>query len=492
MTNINNPVKKKILIVDDDPNLLRLLGIRLSAAGYNVESAASAKIALGILKSFQPHMVISDLRMEGMDGMALFEKIRKQYPHMPVVIMTAHGTIPDAINATKQGIFSFLTKPFESQELLETVQKAIQLQPSITHNIPKESSWRANIISRSAIMETLLQQTNQVAQSDFSLLIHSASGTGKELLAKAIHQASNRHNKSFTAINCAAIPEQLLESELFGHVKGAFTGATKTTVGFFEQAEGGTLFLDEVGELPLQIQAKLLRALQEKEITLIGSAESRPVNARIITATNRDLRHAIRAGQFREDLYFRISTFRINVPGLRERSDDILPLSNFFLVKYGSGEQVPNISPDALTKLLGYDWPGNVRELENVIQRAVVLSDGKDITADHLFFDDPVYDVPATGQEVHAGFTGPVYDAPSETRSPLSDSFYGAVEGDQSRSGLQSAMDANEFRVIAETLRNSRTRKEAAARLGISERTLRYKVSRMKDRGIDIPRRKWA
>ena len=280
---------------------------------------------------------------------------------------------------------------------------------------------------------------------------------------------------------------------LFGHSKGAFTGATKTTVGFFEQAEGGTLFLDEVGELPLQIQAKLLRALQEKEITLIGSAESRPVNARIITASNRDLRHAIRVGQFREDLYFRISTFRINVPGLRERSDDILPLSNFFLVKYGNGEQVPNLSPDALTKLLGYEWPGNVRELENVIQRAVVLSDGKDITADHLFFDDPVYDVPATDQDVPAGFTGPVYDAPpSETRSPLSDSFYGSVEGDQSRSGLQSAMDANEFRVIAETLRNSRTRKDAAARLGISERTLRYKVSRMKDRGIDIPRRKWA
>jgi two-component system response regulator FlrC len=181
------------------------------------------------------------------------------------------------------------------------------------------------------------------------------------------------------------------------------------------------------------------------------------------------------------------------VPGLRERSDDILPLSNFFLVKYGNGEQVPNLSPDALTKLLGYEWPGNVRELENVIQRAVVLSDGKDITADHLFFDDPVYDVPATDQDVPAGFTGPVYDAPpSETRSPLSDSFYGSVEGDQSRSGLQSAMDANEFRVIAETLRNSRTRKDAAARLGISERTLRYKVSRMKDRGIDIPRRKWA
>ncbi|MDX2371100.1 MAG: sigma-54 dependent transcriptional regulator, partial [Colwellia sp.] len=307
MTNVNNQLKKKILIVDDDPNLLRLLGIRLSAAGYNVESAASAKIALGILKSFQPHMVISDLRMEGMDGMALFEQIRNQYPHMPVVIMTAHGTIPDAINATKQGVFSFLTKPFESQELLDTVQKAIQLQPSITQKIPKESSWRAKIISRSAIMESLLQQTNQVAQSDFSLLIHSASGTGKELLAKAIHQASNRHNKPFTAINCAAIPEQLLESELFGHAKGAFTGAGKNHVGLFQATDGGTLFLDEIGDMPMSFQVKLLRALQEKEIRPVGSTQSIKVDVRIISATHKNLQQAIIDKTFREDLYYRLN-----------------------------------------------------------------------------------------------------------------------------------------------------------------------------------------
>ena len=352
------------------------------------------------------------------------------------------------------------------------------------------------------LSQHLLALIERVGASEVTALMNGPTGSGKEVLARLTHDFSPRRNGPFVPVNCAALPEALAESLLFGHAKGAFTGATKTTIGFFEQAEGGTLFLDEVGELPLQIQAKLLRALQEKEITLIGSAESRPVNARIITATNRDLRHAIRVGQFREDLYFRISTFRINVPGLRERSDDILPLSNFFLVKYGNGQQVPNLSPDALTKLLGYEWPGNVRELENVIQRAVVLSDGNDITADHLFFDDPVYDVPTTGHEVRAGFTTPAYDVPSETRAPSANAFYGAnegeqpsygsVEGDQSRSGLQSAMDANEFRVIAETLRNSRTRKEAAARLGISERTLRYKVSRMKDRGIDIPRRKWA
>lgn len=376
MTNSNNPVKKKILIVDDDPHLLRLLGIRLSAAGYNVESAASAKIALGILKSFQPHMVISDLRMEGMDGMALFEQIRKQYPHMPVVIMTAHGTIPDAINATKQGVFSFLTKPFESQELLETVQKAIKLQPSITQNIPKESSWRANIISRSAIMESLLQQTNQVAQSDFSLLIHSASGTGKELLAKAIHQASNRHNKPFTAINCAAIPEQLLESELFGHVKGAFTGAGKNHVGLFQATNGGTLFLDEIGDMPMNFQVKLLRALQEKEIRPVGSTQSIKIDVRIISATHKNLQQAIIDKTFREDLYYRLNVVELELPPLSKRREDIPLLAQHFLhhVEVKSNRKVNGFSAEAMELLISAPWPGNIRQLQNVVEQSVALS----------------------------------------------------------------------------------------------------------------------
>ena len=383
MTNSNNPVKKKILIVDDDPHLLRLLGIRLSAAGYNVESAASAKIALGILKSFQPHMVISDLRMEGMDGMALFEQIRKQYPHMPVVIMTAHGTIPDAINATKQGVFSFLTKPFESQELLETVQKAIKLQPSITQNIPKESSWRANIISRSAIMESLLQQTNQVAQSDFSLLIHSASGTGKELLAKAIHQASNRHNKPFTAINCAAIPEQLLESELFGHVKGSFTGAGKNHVGLFQATNGGTLFLDEIGDMPMSFQVKLLRALQEKEIRPVGSTQSIKIDVRIISATHKNLQQAIIDKTFREDLYYRLNVVELELPPLSQRREDIPLLAQHFLhhVEVKSKHKVNGFSAEAMELLISAPWPGNIRQLQNIVEQSVALSTGPLINA---------------------------------------------------------------------------------------------------------------
>jgi len=383
MKSINNQLKKKLLIVDDDPNLLRLLGIRLSAAGYNVESAANAKIALGILKSFQPHMVISDLRMDGMDGMALFEQIRKQYPHMPVVILTAHGTIPDAINATKQGVFSFLTKPFESQELLETVQKGIELQPLITQNIPKDSSWRANIISRSAIMESLLQQTKQVAQGDFSLLIHSASGTGKELLAKAIHQASSRYKKPFTAINCAAIPEQLLESELFGHVKGAFTGAGKNHIGLFQATSGGTLFLDEIGDMPMNFQVKLLRALQEKEIRPVGSTQSIKIDVRIISATHKNLKQAIIDKTFREDLYYRLNVVELELPLLSQRREDIPLLAQHFLsnVEVKSPNKVKGFSAEAMELLISAPWPGNIRQLQNVVEQSIALSTGSLINA---------------------------------------------------------------------------------------------------------------
>jgi len=373
---MKNSIQKKILIVDDDPSLLRLLGIRLSAAGYNVESAANAKMALGILKSFHPQMVISDLRMEGMDGMALFEQIRQQHPNMPVIIMTAHGTIPDAINATKQGVFSFLTKPFESQQLLETVQKAIQLQPSITDHSPKESAWRAEIISRSAVMAALLQQTYQVAKSDFSLLIYSQSGTGKELLAKAIHQASNRCAKPFTAINCAAIPEQLLESELFGHVKGAFTGAEKNHRGLFQATQGGTLFLDEIGDMPMNFQVKLLRALQEKEVRPVGSTQSVKTDVRIISATHKNLQQAIIDKTFREDLYYRLNVVELVLPPLAERREDIPLLAQHFLsqVAVNSPNPVKGFSSEAMELLISAPWPGNIRQLQNVVEQSVALS----------------------------------------------------------------------------------------------------------------------
>lgn len=372
----------KILIVDDDPSLLRLLSIRLSAAGYKVESAANAKIALGILQHFIPQVVISDLRMEGMDGMALFEQIRIQHPNIPVVIMTAHGTIPDAINATKQGVFSFLTKPFESQELLDTVEQAIHLQPSSEQ--PSETeAWRNNIVSRSTVMTSLLQQAKQVASSDFSVLIHSQSGTGKELLAKAIHQASTRKDKVFTAINCAAIPEQLLESELFGHCKGAFTGAERSHQGLFQATDGGTLFLDEIGDMPLSFQVKLLRVLQEREVRPVGSTQAVKVDVRIISATHVNLTKAIKANTFREDLYYRLNVVELELPKLVERREDIPLLVQYFLNQAVVRSKAPikSISQEAMELLISAPWPGNIRQLQNVVEQSVALSSESVITA---------------------------------------------------------------------------------------------------------------
>jgi len=366
----------KILVVDDDPSLLRLIGIRLSAAGYQIESAKSAKIALGRLESFHPHLVISDLRMEGMDGMALFEQIRSKHPHIPVIIMTAHGTIPDAINATKQGVFGFLTKPFESKELLDTVQQAIRLQPAELNHEKTDNKWRNQIISRSTIMESLLQQSKQVAQNDFSLLIQSQSGTGKELLAKAIHLASPRHQKPFTAINCAAIPEQLLESELFGHTKGAFTGAEKNHVGLFQATNGGTLFLDEIGDMPMNFQVKLLRVLQEKEIRPVGSTQSINVDVRIISATHKNLQQAIIDKTFREDLYYRLNVVELELPPLSDRREDIPLLAQYFLTKSTdqSHVNISGFSQEAMEILISANWPGNIRQLQNVVEQTVALS----------------------------------------------------------------------------------------------------------------------
>ena len=375
--------KSSILIVDDDPNLLRLLAIRLSAAGYKVESAADAKIALGMLKSFHPQLIISDLKMDGMDGMVLFEKIRQKSPNLPVIIMTAHGTIPDAINATKQGVFSFLTKPFESQQLLETVAQAIRLQPSNRTNSNKQELWRTKIISRSAVMESLLQQTKQVAKSDFSLLIHSKSGTGKELLAQAIHQASQRANKPFTAINCAAIPEQLLESELFGYVKGAFTGAEKNHQGLFQASNGGTLFLDEIGDMPMNFQVKLLRVLQEKEVRPLGSTTSVKVDVRIISATHKNLRLAIKEKEFREDLYYRLNVVELELPPLADRREDIPLLAQHFLSQSNkqASLNIQGFSQEAMELLIAASWPGNIRQLQNVVEQSVALSNETIIVA---------------------------------------------------------------------------------------------------------------
>lgn len=369
---------KKILLVDDDRDLLELLSIRLTAAGYETILADGAEAAINYLDISRPQLVISDMQMGDLDGMALFEHIHRNIPTLPVIILTAYGTIPDAVAATQRGIFGYLTKPYDPKILLSQIKRAIELAPVVDlppGNAPVPA-WRKNIITQSAVMEDLLTKVGRVAQGDASVLLSGESGVGKELFARAIHQASRRCDRPFITINCAAIPEQLLESELFGHVKGAFTGAVRDHKGLLQLAEGGSLFLDEIGDMPLLLQAKLLHALQERVIRPVGSSETVPIDVRIISATHRDLKAEIGEGNFREDLYYRLFVVGLTIPSLAQRREDIPLLANHFLRVFAEKHQrdVNGFSPEAISFLLAAPWPGNIRQFMNVIEQSVVMS----------------------------------------------------------------------------------------------------------------------
>ncbi|AWH89532.1 two-component system response regulator GlrR [Limnobaculum parvum] len=360
-----------LLLVDDDPSLLKLLGMRLTSEGFNVTTAESGQEALRRLGREQIDLVISDLRMDEMDGMALFNEVQKHQPGMPVIILTAHGSIPDAVAATQQGVFSFLTKPVDRDALYKAIDDALVMK------VPAgDESWRENIVTRSPLMLRLLEQAKMVAQSDVSVLINGLSGTGKEVLAKAIHSTSPRGNKPFIAINCGALPEQLLESELFGHAKGAFTGAVSSRDGLFQAATGGTLFLDEIGDMPLPLQVKLLRVLQERKVRPLGSNRDLDIDVRIISATHRDLPKAMAKGEFREDLYYRLNVVTLKIPALNERAEDIPLLADHLLRESAKRHKpfVRSFSTDAMKRLMAASWPGNVRQLVNVIEQCVALT----------------------------------------------------------------------------------------------------------------------
>lgn len=361
----------RLLLVDDDPSLLRLMTLRLEGEGYQVISADCAETALTLMQKEKVDVVLSDLRMPGLDGMALFDEIAKRSPGLPVVLMTAHGSIPEAVAATQRGVFGFLTKPLNNQELRDILQKAVH-----SSHVPTKDEWRQAIVTRSKAMESVLEQAYRVAQRDVSVLITGASGTGKELLAKAIHQASPRARRPFVAINCGALPEHLLESELFGHAKGAFTGAVTEHAGLFREADGGTLFLDEIGDMPLPLQVKLLRALQERHIRPVGSAKTIAIDVRVISATHRDLKQAMQEQSFREDLYYRLNVVNLQLPSLRERAEDIPLLARHVLQQSGErhGVQVTRFSDDAMQALVTATWPGNVRQLVNVVEQCVALT----------------------------------------------------------------------------------------------------------------------
>ena len=398
-----------VLIVDDEPLQREILNTILGDEGYETYTAPSGEEALKVIKKFHPDVILTDLKMEEMDGIELIEAVPKEPFEPSMIVMTAHGTISSAVEAMRKGAFDYLTKPLDKDSLILTVKRGIERVELLRENLQlhKELYDRfrmEGIVGNSAKMRDAIEIMQKISTSTAIALIRGESGTGKELIARAIHYNSPRRSKSFTALNCASIPENLFESELFGYEPGAFTGASARRIGLFEATNGGTLFLDEIGDLPQMMQPKLLRVLQDKEIRRLGGKDPIKIDVRIITATNKDLEKELARGNFREDLYYRLKVVTIELPPLRERKEDIPELSDFFMAKYSRefGRRMKQIEPSAVKALCEYNWPGNIRQLESVIERAVLMSDNetikmKDIkgelrylqTADNFDFDIP-------------------------------------------------------------------------------------------------------
>lgn len=450
--------ERHILIVDDEAKLLRVLELELQEAGFTVTKAGTAEHGIDRLKT-PPNgagwaLALTDMRLPGMDGLSFLRQARDLQPALPVIVMTAFGTIETAVEAMKAGAADYVLKPFSFDDLKITIDKVLELESLRTENrkLRQELDKRygfEQIIGRGERMEDIFDAARRVAPTRATVLIGGESGTGKGMLARAIHQNSPRRDQAFVKINCSAIPENLMESELFGYEKGAFTGATASHPGKFEQADGGTVFLDEIGDVPLPIQVKLLRVLQEREFERLGSTKTIEVDLRIIAATNQDLRAALEQGTFREDLYYRLNVVPINLPPLRERKEDVPYLVDHFLAKdkAGTGGRVKSVTPDAMEKLLDYHWPGNVRELENIIERSMVLALGETLTPDDIHLDSRRMALPADGVPfVPEGMT----------------------------------LEQFEQHLIREALRRTNDNKSQAARLlGITRNALRYRLGQM-------------
>ncbi len=383
-------MNEKILIVDDEASVGQFLSIMLEREGYQVDAVLSGKEALEKIAQDPPHVVLADLRMPEMDGIELLTRIKEEDPRIAVIIMTAYGSLESAVEAMRKGAFDYVMKPFQIEEIKLVIKRALEERKLREENLELKRRVKQyelkEIVGKNEKFQKVLELVKKVAPTDSTVLIRGESGTGKELIARAIHNLSPRASNPFIAINMAALPEELLESELFGYVKGAFTGANKNKDGLFKAAEGGTLLLDEISEASPRIQVKILRALQEKEITPVGSTKTIKVDVRIIASTNADLEQMVKEGKFREDLYYRLNVVTIEIPPLRERKDDIPLLANHFLKKYTALYNLPmkKISDEAMKILQEYEWPGNVRELENAIERAIILSDGGVIKPDDL------------------------------------------------------------------------------------------------------------
>ena len=451
----------KVLLVEDDRALREALADTLLLGGHDFSAVGSAEEALAKAAQESFNLVVSDVNMPGMDGHQLLSALRVRHPQLPVLLMTAHGAVERAVDAMRQGAADYLVKPFEPKALLDLVAR---------HALGGLDSGEGPVAFEPASAQ-LLELAARVARSDSTVLISGESGTGKEVLARYIHQHSRRASQPFIAINCAAIPDNMLEATLFGHEKGSFTGAIAAQAGKFEQADGGTILLDEISEMPLGLQAKLLRVLQEREVERVGARKPITLDIRVVATTNRDLAGEVAAGRFREDLYYRLSVFPLAWRPLRERTADILPLAERLLVKHVNKMKhaAARLSPEAQACLIGYPWPGNVRELDNAIQRALILQQGGVI------------------QPQDFCLAGPVACAPLPTLAPASTTMRTVEVDAESAGALGDDLRRREFQMIIDTLRTERgRRKEAAERLGISPRTLRYKLAQMRDAGMDV------
>ncbi len=446
-----------VLIVEDDPDLCEALADTLELEGYRVLAAHNGTEALAKLVRNEVKLVVSDVQMPVMDGFELLRNIHVLHPGLPVVLMTAYGTVPKAVKAMQEGAVDYLVKPFEASALIDKVAAfAVADVPAAGFAIGPDPT-----------MQKLYRLIERVAQTHVTVLLQGESGTGKEVVARSIHEQSPYRGGPFVAVNCAAIPDNMLEAMLFGYEKGAFTGAVQSMPGKFELAQDGTLMLDEIAEMDLGLQAKLLRVLQEKEVERIGSHRKVELNVRILAATNRKLKQFVERGLFREDLYYRLSVFPLRIPALRERPGDIVPLAVELLRRHGFDSACDAVfDPEALDKMQAYSWPGNVRELENVMQRALILKSGKRIVVEDLIFEEHVDPYAMAGSVIENACI-----ENSEDTSSL---------GDQVRS-------AEEKMILQTLLTENGSRKITAEKLGISPRTLRYKIARMKESGIAIP-----
>lgn len=442
---------QRILIVEDDAALAEALVDTLEVAGYETTHALHGGEALECLQKSSYQLVVSDVHMQGMDGHALLRAIKTEYPELPVLLMTAYASVERAVQAMREGAVDYLMKPFEADVLVSAVSRYASDEHDDTAPVAEDPA-----------SEELLRLARRVAQSEATVMLTGESGSGKEVIARYIHNHSARANGPFVAINCAAIPENMLEATLFGYEKGAFTGAYKAAPGKFEQAQGGTLLLDEISEMDLGLQAKLLRVLQERELERLGGGKVIDLDVRVLATSNRDMRAEVEQGRFREDLYYRLNVFPLHLLPLRERSADIVPLARLLLSRacQRSGMPVPRISDAAARALEQYDWPGNVRELDNMMQRAQILASGEIIDTDALHFE----------QVSPRGRKTAVVAAPAET-----------VEKDR----LNDDLKQREYELIMDALQSG-SRKAAAERLGISPRTLRYKLAQLRDAGFAI------